>query len=97
MRYFIPIICLLFACTDQKVKEVNLIPKPQKVEINEGAFSLSYKTTSWGWNKFKKSDKLIALQLQLYKYFWSKKHNVSKDEQKNIKLCFLLLKRTAKS
>ena len=44
MRYFIPIICLLFACTDQKVKEVNLIPKPQKVEINEGAFSLSFNT-----------------------------------------------------
>jgi|TARA_Y100000310_G_scaffold332107_1_gene407042 hypothetical protein len=59
-------------------------------------YIIDYKTTSWGWNKFKKSDKLIALQLQLYKYFWSKKHNVSKDEQKNIKLCFLLLKRTAK-
>ena len=44
MRYFIPILCLLFACTDQKVQEVNLIPKPQKVEINEGAFSLSFNT-----------------------------------------------------
>ncbi|HIG32578.1 MAG TPA: beta-N-acetylhexosaminidase [Flavobacteriales bacterium] len=44
MRYFIPILCLLFACTDQKVQEVNLIPKPQKLEINDGVFSLSYNT-----------------------------------------------------
>jgi hexosaminidase len=44
MRYFIPILCLLFACTDQKVQEVNLIPKPQKLEINDDVFSLSYNT-----------------------------------------------------
>ena len=44
MRYFIPILCLLFACTNQKVQEVNLIPKPQKLEINDGVFSLSFNT-----------------------------------------------------
>ena len=44
MRYFIPIICLLFACTKPIVKDVSLIPKPQKLEINEGVFSLSFNT-----------------------------------------------------
>ena len=44
MKYWLAILCLLFACTKPIVQEVNLIPKPQKVEINEGAFSLSFNT-----------------------------------------------------
>ncbi len=43
MKYWL-YICLLFACTDPKVQEVNLIPKPQKLEINDGVFSLSFNT-----------------------------------------------------
>jgi hexosaminidase len=44
MRYFIPIFCLLFACTKPILQEVNLIPKPQKLEISDGVFSLSFNT-----------------------------------------------------
>ena len=44
MKYLFPIVCLLFACVERKAQEVNLIPKPQKLEINEGVFSLSFNT-----------------------------------------------------
>ena len=44
MKYLFPIVCLLFACAERKAQEVNLIPKPQKLEINEGVFSLSFNT-----------------------------------------------------
>jgi len=44
MRYFIPLICLLFACSNPEIKEVNLIPKPQNITVNEGIFSLGFST-----------------------------------------------------
>ena len=44
MRYFIPLICLLFACSNPEIKEVNLIPKPQSITVNEGVFSLGFST-----------------------------------------------------
>jgi len=44
MRYFIPLICLLFACSNPEVKEVNLIPKPQSITVNEGVFLLGFST-----------------------------------------------------
>ncbi len=44
MRCFIPLICLLFACSNPKIKEVNLIPKPQSITVNEGVFSLGFST-----------------------------------------------------
>ena len=60
-------------------------------------YIIDYKTTSWGWNKYKKSDKVLTLQLQLYKHFWALKHSLTNEEKKKIKLGFLLLKRTPKS
>jgi len=44
MKYWLVIFCLLFACTEPIVQEVNLIPKPQKLEISDGVFSLSFNT-----------------------------------------------------
>ena len=44
MRCFIPLICILFACSNTEIKEVNLIPKPQSITVNEGVFSLGFST-----------------------------------------------------
>ena len=44
MKYWLVIFCLLFACTKPIIKEVNLIPKPQKLETSDGIFSLSFNT-----------------------------------------------------
>ncbi len=54
---------------------------------------LDWKTTSWGWDSKRKSDKIVNYQLTLYKYFWAKKHNIPLE---NIETHFGLLKRTAK-
>ena len=44
MKYWLSIFCLLFSCTKPILQEINLIPKPQKLEISDGIFSLSYNT-----------------------------------------------------
>ena len=44
MKFFLSIICLLFACSESKLLEVNLIPKPQHLTLNEGAFFLGFGT-----------------------------------------------------
>ena len=44
MKYWLAIFCLLFSCTKPIVQEVNLIPKPQKLEVTDGVFSLSFNT-----------------------------------------------------
>ena len=54
---------------------------------------IDWKTCSWGWDKFKKSDPMMTYQLVLYKHFFAKKHNI---DPKNIETYFALLKRTAK-
>ena len=42
MRYWLGICFLLFSCTKPIVQDINLIPKPQKLEISDGVFSLSF-------------------------------------------------------
>ena len=54
---------------------------------------LDWKTTSWGWNREVRSDKIKKMQPLLYKNFWCKKHNI---DPKNVEVAFVLLKRTAK-
>ena len=44
MKYLSAIICLLFACTKPIVQDATLIPNPQKLEISDGVFSLSFNT-----------------------------------------------------
>ena len=54
---------------------------------------LDWKTTGWGWNSRKKSDKIINYQLTLYKIFWAQKNDIPLNM---IETHFGLLKRTAK-
>ena len=63
------------------------------IESNDKIHIIDYKTTGWGWNNRKKTNKLQIYQLILYKYFYSKKHNIPLDK---IEAHFCLLKRTAK-
>jgi len=69
---------------------VDLIIKDKKTNKY---WILDYKTCSFGWDSRKKTEKLTVYQLSLYKYFWSKKHNIPFDQ---IETAFLLFKRTAK-
>lgn len=55
---------------------------------------IDWKTCSWGWNAYKKSDKIVNYQLTMYKHFFSEKHNI---DPSNIETYFALLKRTAKT
>ncbi len=55
---------------------------------------IDWKTAqSYGWRRQKKQDILMTSQLILYKYFWSRKHNIP---LKDIRCGFALLKRGAK-
>lgn len=54
---------------------------------------IDWKTTSWGWDLRKRTDKMTTYQLTLYKIFYAKKFNIN---PKDISLHFILLKRTAK-
>ncbi len=53
-----------------------------------------WKTCSWGWDRKKRSDKMVTYQLTLYKHFFAQAACV---DPKNIETHFALLKRTAKS
>ena len=44
MRYIIGIYLFLAACSQPQPIEVNLIPKPQSLEIKEGVFVLNHST-----------------------------------------------------
>ena len=44
MKYWLVIFCLLFSCNKSIIDDVNLIPKPQKLEKSNGVFSLSFNT-----------------------------------------------------
>ena len=62
-------------------------------KIDDKIYLIDWKTTSWGWDKKKKSDSTLAYQLAFYKYFYSQKYDV---ETKDVETYFVLLKRTAK-
>tara|TARA_B100000886_G_C20355422_1_gene462765 strand:- start:218 stop:988 length:771 start_codon:yes stop_codon:yes gene_type:complete len=54
---------------------------------------IDWKTCSWGWDRDKRSSKLVTYQLTLYKRFFCQKHNI---DPKLVETHFALLKRTAK-
>jgi len=54
---------------------------------------IDWKTTGWGWTKYKKSDSMVSAQLVLYKNFWSAKTGT---DPKDVRCGFVLLKRSAK-
>jgi len=53
-----------------------------------------WKTCSWGWDRKKRSDKMVTYQLTLYKHFFAQATDTNPDQ---IETHFALLKRTAKS
>lgn len=63
------------------------------IKLEDGTYCIiDTKTTSWGWDAAKKTDKITTYQLTYYKSFFAEKHNIP---IKNIKTYFCLLKRTA--
>lgn len=55
---------------------------------------LDWKTSVDGWSQARKTDKIKAMQLAFYKYFWSVKNNIPLSD---IDTYFILLKRLPKS
>jgi ATP-dependent exoDNAse (exonuclease V) beta subunit len=53
---------------------------------------IDWKSCSWGWNREKKSDKVLSYQLMLYKKYFSEKYTIDPSK---IETYFGLLKRTA--
>lgn len=66
-----------------------------KKENEEKYFLLDYKTCSWGWGKDKTTNPLTMGQIHAYKHFW-KKNNPQINDLKDIKIGYILVKRTAK-
>jgi len=56
-------------------------------------YIMDFKTTTFGWRREKRDDKVLQSQLIYYKNFYAKKHNI---DLKDIRAGFLLLKRGAK-
>jgi len=52
-----------------------------------------WKTCSWGWDRKKRSDKMVTYQLTLYKHYFCQKMNIDPND---VETHFALLKRTAK-
>ena len=64
------------------------------IKTDDGKYHvIDWKTCSWGWDREKRSSKLITYQLTLYKKFFCQKHNI---DPKMVETHFALLKRTAK-
>jgi hypothetical protein len=63
------------------------------VKTSDGKYHIvDWKSTSWGWNAKRRSDRIVTYQLTLYKHFFCKKHNI---DPANVETHFALLKRTA--
>lgn len=64
------------------------------IKTEDGKYHiLDWKTCSWGWDREKRSERLVTYQLTLYKKFFCEKHNVDPND---VETHFGLLKRTAK-
>ena len=64
------------------------------IKTTDGKYHIiDWKTCSWGWDREKRSSRLITYQLTLYKNFFCQKHNI---DPKLVETHFALLKRTAK-
>ena len=79
--------------TDAEKKFKGFIDLVVYSKKDEKVHLIDWKTCSWGWRREKKSDKVMAYQLVLYKHFYSQKYDV---DPKDIDCHFVLLKRTAK-
>ena len=71
-----------------------IIKVPKKRGAGNKYWILDWKTAnSYGWRTSKKRDPLVQAQLILYKYYWSRKHDV---DPRDVSCAFILLKRGAK-
>ena len=60
------------------------------IEEIDKIYIRDFKTSYYGWKDNKKKDLMTRSQLQLYKYFYSKEHNIPLD---NIDVDFIILKK----
>ena len=79
--------------TDAEKKFKGFIDLVVHSKKDEKVHLIDWKTCSWGWRREKKSDKVMAYQLVLYKHFYAQKYDVNPND---IDCHFVLLKRTAK-
>jgi len=64
------------------------------IKTNDGKYHIiDYKTTNYDWDTNKRRDPLYTYQLQLYKHFYCKKHDLN---PKDVETYFILLKRNEK-
>ena len=77
----------------QEFKFKGFIDVIMKHKEEEKYVLIDWKTTTWGWNREVRGDKVKKMQPLLYKHFWCKKHGIPLED---VEATFVLLKRTAK-
>lgn len=60
------------------------------IKSGEYYYLLDWKTSRNGWNDYKKKDKIVKKQLELYASFWSKRNSIDLDR---IRVAFIILNR----
>lgn len=55
---------------------------------------IDWKTSTKGWNEYKKKDNNLKMQLVLYRSYWGRKHNIPLDK---IKVGFVIMNRDLKN
>lgn len=60
------------------------------IKYNGTYYIIDWKTSTKGWNDYKKKDDNLKMQLVLYRSFWGNKHNIPLDQ---IKVGFVVLNR----
>lgn len=58
------------------------------IKHNNVYYLLDWKSSNKGWNNYKKNDELTRMQLVLYNFFWSRKHQIAPEQ---IKCGFVIL------
>lgn len=65
MKYWLIIVCFTFACKNPIINDINLIPKPHKLEITDGYFYLNYNTNLLFDSLFKTESQYLKTLLAL--------------------------------
>jgi len=63
------------------------------IRVGDKYHIVDYKTTSWGWDSRRRTERIVTYQLTLYKHFFCLKYGI---DPANVENHFALLKRTAK-
>lgn len=70
-----------------------IITAPGKKRGEILTWLIDFKTCSWGWDMYKKTNDMVRSQLVYYKNYWVQKHQL---DERSVRCTFVLLKRTAK-